>query len=74
MKWEKKKINSAVSFERAHHASVFSDFRLFFIGGTDGKTLFSDIYFVELASMAYYSSMTGAEIDPAILDPGTDLG
>ncbi|KAF7728240.1 hypothetical protein EC973_006521 [Apophysomyces ossiformis] len=63
MSWESRKIYGKGPSPRGYHTAVLYDSRLFILGGYDGRTVFEDIYMLELSACAYLPQITNFEID-----------
>lgn len=63
MSWESRRIYGGAPSPRGYHAAVLHDSRLYVLGGYDGKTVFDDVYMLELSACAYLPQITNFEID-----------
>ncbi|KAI9267932.1 hypothetical protein BDA99DRAFT_435672 [Phascolomyces articulosus] len=64
MSWETRKVWGAAPSPRGYHVAVLHDSRLVILGGFDGKTVFDQIYILELAACAYLTQITKFELEP----------
>ena len=67
MSWEQRKVYGAPPDPRGYHVAVLHDSRLVVLGGFDGKTVFDQIYTLELAACAYLTQITKFELEPHTL-------
>ena len=67
MSWEQRKVYGAPPNPRGYHVAVLHDSRLIVLGGFDGKTVFDQIYTLELAACAYLTQITKFELEPHTL-------
>lgn len=63
MSWESRRIYGGPPTPRGYHTAVLHDSRLYILGGYDGKTVFDDVYMLELSACAYLPQITNFEID-----------
>lgn len=63
MNWETRKVYGIAPCPRGYHTTILFDSRLFLFGGYDGKSVYDDVYILDLSACAYLPQITSFNID-----------
>lgn len=63
LQWEKRKVYGAAPPGRGYHQTWLRDSRLFVHGGFDGKDVYGDMWYLDLAASAYLPQITSFTIE-----------
>ncbi|GAC99078.1 hypothetical protein PHSY_006675 [Pseudozyma hubeiensis SY62] len=63
LQWEPRKVCGKKPQGRGYHQAWLRDSRLFVHGGFDGKDIFDDLYYLDLAACAYLPQITSFSVE-----------
>lgn len=63
LQWEPRKVCGQKPPGRGYHQAWLRDSRLFVHGGFDGKEIYDDLYFIDLAACAYLPQITSFSVE-----------
>ncbi|CBQ73678.1 related to Tip elongation aberrant protein 1 [Sporisorium reilianum SRZ2] len=63
LQWEPRKVCGQKPLGRGYHQAWLRDSRLFVHGGFDGKDIFDDLHFLDLAACAYLPQITSFSVE-----------
>ncbi|CDS00393.1 hypothetical protein [Sporisorium scitamineum] len=63
LQWESRKVCGQKPLGRGYHQAWLRDSRLFVHGGFDGKDIFDDLHFLDLAACAYLPQITSFSVE-----------
>ena len=63
LQWEPRRVCGRKPPGRGYHQAWLRDSRLFLHGGFDGKEIYDDMYFVDLAACAYLPQITSFSVE-----------
>lgn len=63
LQWETRRVCGRKPPGRGYHQAWLQDSRLFVHGGFDGKEIYDDLYFVDLAACAYLPQITSFTVE-----------
>ena len=66
LQWEPRRVCGKKPPGRGYHQAWLRDSRLFIHGGFDGKEIFDDLHFLDLAACAYLPQITSFSVDVSL--------
>lgn len=66
LQWEPRRVCGKKPPGRGYHQAWLRDSRLFVHGGFDGKEIYNDLYFVDLAACAYLPQITSFGVEVSV--------